>query len=164
MVDMEKTCKDCGITKDESLFRPKSRQCKFCRKKYLQEYERLNRDRRRSQKYAWAEANYEKSREIDRRTKRNNYVRRKQENLRRRAWLAGAHGSHTQEEWLAMVERYGNICLCCFKSVSLTRDHVVPLSLGGTDYIENIQPLCLSCNARKGNRIIIDYRVNFALG
>jgi hypothetical protein len=34
------------------------------------------------------------------------------------------------------------------------------LSKGGTNYIDNIQPLCLTCNLRKA-RTIIDYRVNW---
>lgn len=34
---------------------------------------------------------------------------------------------------------------------------MVPLVLGGTDYIDNIQPLCKSDNSSKGTKIM-DYR------
>jgi 5-methylcytosine-specific restriction endonuclease McrA len=43
----------------------------------------------------------------------------------------------------------------------LTEDHVVPLSLGGSNDIDNIQPLCKSCNSSKRGRHI-DYRLPVA--
>lgn len=77
--------------------------------------------------------------------------------IKRRATLAGATGSHTQEEWENLKKKYNYICLCCKEqepSIKLTEDHIVPLSLGGANDISNIQPLCLSCNSRKHTKIV----------
>jgi 5-methylcytosine-specific restriction endonuclease McrA len=74
-----------------------------------------------------------------------------------RARRRGAEGTHTDAEWLALCAQYGHRCLCCGKRKPLTRDHVVPLIKGGSNTIDNIQPLCRSCNSRKHDKDI-DYR------
>lgn len=70
-----------------------------------------------------------------------------------------AVGSHTEAEWQERIRSTGNKCLRCQASgndVKLTKDHIMPLSEGGTDNAVNLQPLCLQCNSWKGNRDI-DY-------
>lgn len=64
----------------------------------------------------------------------------------------GAEGSHTIREWRDLCEFFKHCCAMCGECKPLTRDHIVALSRGGSDYIENIQPLCLRCNSKKGNR------------
>ena len=54
--------------------------------------------------------------------------------------------------------KYGNRCLCCGSYEKISLDHVIPISKGGKDEIENLQPLCKSCNSKKGIKTI-DYRV-----
>lgn len=69
-----------------------------------------------------------------------------------------AEGSHTDEEWNALVSRYGGRCLRCGSvPLELTKDHVIPISKAGSNYIENIQPLCRPCNSSKGTKST-DYR------
>ena len=72
---------------------------------------------------------------------------------RRYAREKGAEGSHTLEEWKAIKDSCGNVCIFCGSNEKLTKDHIIPLSKGGSDYIENIQPLCKSCNSKKHNHI-----------
>lgn len=83
-----------------------------------------------------------------------NYVKSHPENIahlkaRRYARERNAEGSHTLQEWKDLCEKWGNICCKCRKKKILTKDHIKPLSLGGIDYIINIQPLCRNCNSRK---------------
>ena len=70
-------------------------------------------------------------------------------------------GTVTRKSWRAMVLHYRHHCLRCglkYKFRQLSMDHVLPVSKGGAHTIKNLQPLCLSCNASKGNKIAWDYR------
>ena len=42
-------------------------------------------------------------------------------------------------------------CRWCDSDVDLTIDHIKPVSVGGTNEIENLQVLCHSCNSRKNS-------------
>lgn len=66
-------------------------------------------------------------------------------------------GSFTTAEWKALCRRFKNRCAWCKQKKKLTVDHIVPLSKGGGNTIDNIQPLCYSCNSRKYNKTI-DFR------
>jgi 5-methylcytosine-specific restriction endonuclease McrA len=60
---------------------------------------------------------------------------------------------HTEEEWENKKKQYGYACAYCGKTnVKLTKDHIVPIVLGGTGEIDNIAPACMPCNRKKGFR------------
>jgi 5-methylcytosine-specific restriction endonuclease McrA len=63
---------------------------------------------------------------------------------------ARAKGTHTPREWAALVEVCGAKCLRCDAVGRLEKDHIIPVYAGGSDAIDNLQPLCPSCNCRKG--------------
>lgn len=66
-------------------------------------------------------------------------------------------GCHSNGEWITLKAQYNYVCVSCKRQepdIKLTRDHIIPISRGGSDNIENIQPLCKSCNTLKGTRTI----------
>ena len=76
---------------------------------------------------------------------------------KRRCLLLNAEGCHTFYEWENLKAQYNWTCPCCGKkepNINLTEDHIIPLSKGGSNNIENIQPLCKSCNCHKHTKII----------
>lgn len=96
--------------------------------------------------------------------KRRKDIQAAEKNRRRRSLLHGIDTQHhTEQEWQDLCARYDHRCLCCGERKPLSRDHVVPVTSGGLDTIENLQPLCRVCNSRKNNRTI-DYRLTFVKG
>lgn len=82
---------------------------------------------------------------------------------RRRARKLAAEGSFTTKEWLEKKSQYDH-CPRCMRTWDeiprppgrkdvITRDHIIPISKGGGNSIDNIQPLCYSCNSAKGDRL-----------
>jgi len=61
-------------------------------------------------------------------------------------------GTWMPDEWNMLVEQYNHTCLMCGMrepEIVLTFDHVIPLSKGGSNTIDNAQPLCGLCNSKK---------------
>lgn len=144
--------------------------------------ERYKRDpSRKARNQAWAEANkakaYAKQQEWRlqnlercRELSRQSYARcgKKQvltpeqqavKNQARKARLLGVPGKHTKHDRLALFEAYGWRCTRCaadllaLPSKQRTLDHIIPLSKpGSSNGIENLLPMCGSCNSSKCNR------------
>lgn len=77
---------------------------------------------------------------------------KKQNQAKRAIRLKAARkkGRHTRHEWAALVRVLGGICVRCSKALPIQKDHIVPIYQGGSDSIDNLQPLCLRCNYSKG--------------
>jgi hypothetical protein len=65
-------------------------------------------------------------------------------------------------EWEALKKQYtrypgchrawSEIPLLPGRKSVITRDHIMAISRGGRNDIGNLQPLCYSCNSKKGDR------------
>ena len=72
---------------------------------------------------------------------------------------------YTQGQWQDLKKRFDYRCAKCYKQepmIKLTADHIIPITKWDLfkdsmpyecDDIKNIQPLCVSCNSRKNNKL-----------
>lgn len=103
---------------------------------YLKNREKiLERDR------AWQKANPDKVREIDKLAKQ-----------RRRAKQRGGKNTFTRDDWQTLVARSKRCHWCQIRFTQKnppTHDHVIPISRGGGNTLDNSVCACRSCNSRK---------------
>lgn len=147
-----KLCKECSQSKPAiDFYRSKHQKdglaprCKECSKEVAR---------------AWREAHPERAKECMQRWIAQNPERKRQARSRRKQAQKAAGPAFTKQEWRALCVSYNGCCLSCGKQepdIKLTPDHIVPVMKGGANTIDNIQPLCMDCNLKKGSKTI-DYR------
>lgn len=64
-----------------------------------------------------------------------------------------AVGEITIPSWLSVLERFGGKCVHCGSDEYICIDRVTPLSRGGVNTGDNIQPLCRKCNMEKSDSL-----------
>lgn len=61
------------------------------------------------------------------------------------------------EAWRQFLEAHGHKCYLCDRpltAATMTVDHVLPLSRGGPDTLDNLKPCCVTCNLEKASRLV----------
>ncbi len=127
------------------------------RREYNREWRRRNAAYVRSQYRVYRRKHKEKYRLLKRSWYRLHPEYEVRRSAIRRQRVASAEAHHTIAEWRELRKSFGNVCLRCGATDDLTLDHIVPLVLGGSNHISNLQLLCRVCNSWKNARII-DYR------
>lgn len=168
-------CIKCGEERERSKSST-SNICHECWKQYKREYVKEYRKdnpewreahRINTQKYRLEHPDYRDNRRKKDATNAKKYRTKPGWKDKHKVWtklrrfrMRANGGSLSESEWKYVCEKYGNVCLSCGKKgdyKSLTVDHIVPVVMGGTGDIYNVQPLCKSCNSKKSAKTI-DYR------
>lgn len=157
------TCSKCGLEKEDSCFNKEllninklSSWCKDCKNKQSKVWRSANKEKDTKRKEVWYNENRDEQIRKSLLWSKEHPEKKLEYTHVRRARLKSS-GRVTGKEWEGVLEKYGRKCLCCGSKESITLDHVIPLSLGGSNTVDNIQPLCKTCNSRKKNKHI-DYR------
>jgi 5-methylcytosine-specific restriction endonuclease McrA len=141
-------------------------------RKYNREYRNAHLEQSRNRCNKWGATHLENHRERDKKWREAHKEEKRIANIKwraehpelkniidenRRAKKRKVGGVITKKEWDDVLEKYDYKCLCCGRTkIKLTLDHIVPLD-PGTHTLDNVQPLCMSCNSKKGRKTI-DYR------
>ena len=120
--------------------------CKFCKAMYRQER-------------AWQDREYQKRAYQDNIEERRLEARRRMRLKRAVTKIKAGNMQQFVAQWEVLCAGNAYRCFCCGRERALQVDHIIPVAQGGSDNILNLQPLCATCNRRKGNQII-DYRPN----
>lgn len=109
--------------------------------------------RERERERARYAANPDKYREKTRRYFKENPEVAATQARNRRARLRSAPGFHTPEDVSAILERQKYKCVYCGKNIreSYEVDHIIAISKGGSNWPDNLQCLCKTCNCQKNN-------------
>ena len=136
-----KVCIKCKEEKDESMFHKHKMGksgvrtvCKPCRNYLSREFKKEHRDATREYNKRWKQEHPE--------------MCRAQKHKRR---VMSTNSPFPKEFKL------GSYCWVCLSTEKLTVDHIIPVSRGGTNSIENLITLCGSCNSSKGSMLYSEW-------
>jgi 5-methylcytosine-specific restriction endonuclease McrA len=131
--------------------------CRECQKAYQKEYYVKTKEKRR--RYHQTRRRKLRRAEVMAKWRAEHPEAARTHRATQRAKELGIEGSYTEAEWIELQEYYNYHCLSCLQQFpgDLEADHVRPLQQGGTNTIDNIQPLCTPCNRKKGTRYV-DFR------
>jgi len=104
---------------------------------YWKDYNDRTRDYHSLRTKIWVEENPDKKRNIDR---------------LRKSRIKGAEGTHNADDISTILDRQSYICVYCNSDLlnGYHVDHIMPIALGGSNWPDNLQCLCPTCNMRKG--------------
>lgn len=163
-----KTCTQCKqeYPKTTEYFYKKRKSvaaiCKSCRKIYDAEYRNNNKEEIKQRQKNWFQKNKSYKNEQNRQHwLKNRESYRIRERRYRARKLQNVSEPYTEQQ---VLDKYGHNCYLCQEPIDFTVprkepkgfqvEHVIAISKGGPDTLENVRPSHAACNWSKGNKII----------
>jgi len=63
-------------------------------------------------------------------------------------------GQYTTKLMKKLIERDGEVCKKCGKTIDLTIEHIIPRCVGGSNELNNLEILCRSCNIKTYKKLV----------
>lgn len=165
-------CKDCQKSYQKRIYQEKRTE----KLEYQKKYAKKNADKIREYHKKWCQENAERKREVQKKYYLEN---REQHRERQKKWneanreLLRAIDSNKRDRRRAKMKSNGTFkvttkdakklyqknCVFCGTYENIVIDHVIPIAKGGVHGIGNLQPLCHSCNARKSDKYMMQFKM-----
>jgi 5-methylcytosine-specific restriction endonuclease McrA len=121
------------------------------RKAYSVAWRAANPEKNKASNAAWYAANSDKEKARSAAYREANPEKNAVKQRNRQALKRAAEGSHTAADVQRIYEAQKGKCVCCHKKLNgkYHVDHIQPLARGGSNWPDNLQALCPTCNMRK---------------
>jgi len=121
------------------------------KKAYAQSENQKEKANERAKKYYLA--NKDKVKKQTKKWRKDNPEKYKAQNIRNKIQRRG-YGTPTESDIIFTFQQY-TVCVYCLSDSNLTIDHIVPLSCGGSNNLDNLCIACGPCNSSKGNKPLL---------
>jgi 5-methylcytosine-specific restriction endonuclease McrA len=119
-------------------------------------WKQANKEKNVASAVAYGRRNPEKRAKATKKYRESNRELYNHYSLQRKAKLMNCKSYQVTDQELRKL--YSNACVACGSTKRQSLDHIIPIDLGGSHSIGNLQTLCLSCNSSKRNRVMTVWR------
>lgn len=162
-------CKKCYSNYYRSIPSNKEKHALYEKKRRMEgktsyaEKKRSNTENRKSWRRKYNQIHYKNNREkliaYQKEYRRKNREKVQEADAARKRLLRSMENGFSVRDWHNVLVACDWKCFYCHIELdNPERDHMIPITRGGKTTADNVVPTCHSCNCRKNNRTVEEYR------